>query len=71
VVRFARTRSQLLPISALLLSLLLPNVAAAVELRDAELGNPSSSNPGSDTDRSRRMSCGSRSCRQGGPRSGP
>jgi hypothetical protein len=37
VARFARTRSQLLPISALLVSLLLPSVAAAVELRDGEL----------------------------------
>jgi hypothetical protein len=40
MARFARTRSQLLPISALLLSLLLPSVAAAVELRDAEVGSP-------------------------------
>jgi hypothetical protein len=37
VALFAEHRSQLLPISALLLSLLLPGVAAAVELRDAEL----------------------------------
>ena len=37
MVRFARTRSQTLAISALLLSLLLPSVAAGVELRDGEL----------------------------------
>ena len=37
VARFARTRSELLPILALVLSLLLPSVAAAVELRDGEL----------------------------------
>lgn len=37
MARLTRTRSQLLPISTLLVSLLLPGATAAVELRDGEL----------------------------------
>jgi len=37
VARFTRIQFGVLPISTLLLSLLLPGVAAAVELRDGEL----------------------------------